>query len=190
MVPVTRDVQGWLEQQLSVEIKYFCSLAVALLLLGVSASVRLGTVRQLPCKHPWIFPPMARFFNWSRELTGVDIVNQLGRLGLTRPGWEWRLLMRLEPHVYRAGEYRLEAGIKPQEVLGKTVQRAGHPIPDHAGGGLDISAIRRCPCRQHGAETRTMIWNPPAQWPRVASDLGIASSRGLVSAGDLSFHPG
>jgi UPF0755 protein len=50
---------------------------------------------------------------------GDEIVRQLGSLGLARPGWEWRLLMRLEPVVYRAGEYWLEAGITPQGLLAK-----------------------------------------------------------------------
>jgi UPF0755 protein len=49
--------------------------------------------------------------------TGGEIVRALAELELTRPGWEWRLLMRLEPHVYRAGEYRLDAGMAPREVL-------------------------------------------------------------------------
>jgi len=51
--------------------------------------------------------------------SGVEIVQQLGVLGLTQPGWKWRLLMRLEPAVYRAGEYRLEAGITPREFLAR-----------------------------------------------------------------------
>jgi len=50
---------------------------------------------------------------------GSEIIRQLGAQGLTRPGWEWRLLMRLEPVVYRAGEYRLEAGTTPRELLAK-----------------------------------------------------------------------
>lgn len=50
---------------------------------------------------------------------GAEIVHQLGLLGVTRPGWEWRLLMRLEPGVYRAGEYLLEAGITPRKLLEK-----------------------------------------------------------------------
>ena len=48
---------------------------------------------------------------------GSDIVADLAASGLTRPGWEWKLLMRLEPQVYRAGEYRLEAGLKPRDLL-------------------------------------------------------------------------
>ena len=32
-------------------------------------------------------------------------------------GWQWRLLMRLQPAVYRAGEYRLDAGLLPADLL-------------------------------------------------------------------------
>lgn len=51
--------------------------------------------------------------------TGSGIVRQLAGLGLTQPGWEWRVLMRLEPHLYQAGEYLLEPGSGPQSVLQK-----------------------------------------------------------------------
>lgn len=56
-------------------------------------------------------------FVLEQGTSGGEIVQQLGALGLTQPGWKWRLLMRLEPAVYRAGEYRLEAGITPRELL-------------------------------------------------------------------------
>lgn len=58
-------------------------------------------------------------FELDTGATGAAIVHQLADMGLTRPGWEWRLLMRLEPHLYRAGEYRLERGWGPQKVLDK-----------------------------------------------------------------------
>jgi UPF0755 protein len=51
--------------------------------------------------------------------TGQAIVRQLAAMGLTREAWEWRLLMRLQPRVYRAGEYRLEPGMTPPQVLDK-----------------------------------------------------------------------
>jgi len=51
--------------------------------------------------------------------TGAEIVSGLAHRGLTRSNWEWRLLMRLEPAVYRAGEYEIEAGTTPPEFLRK-----------------------------------------------------------------------
>ncbi len=64
-------------------------------------------------------PAGERIFLLEQGASGTEIVEQLGELGVTRPGWKWRLLMRLEPGVYRAGEYRLEAGMTPRDVLAK-----------------------------------------------------------------------
>lgn len=49
--------------------------------------------------------------------SGSDIVRQLTAKGFTRAGWQWKLLMRLEPRVYRSGEYQLDAGMLPRQVL-------------------------------------------------------------------------
>jgi UPF0755 protein len=66
---------------------------------------------------PLAIPPEGAVFVLEAGSTGADIVEQLAAAGLTAPGWRWRLLMRLEPHLYRAGEYRLEPGSHPREVL-------------------------------------------------------------------------
>jgi len=66
---------------------------------------------------PLAIVPGGQVFQVEPGTTGTSIIRQLGSLGLTRSGWQWRLLMRLEPHVYLAGEYRLAEGIKPQELL-------------------------------------------------------------------------
>lgn len=60
-------------------------------------------------------------------MTGSDIVSRLSTSGYTREDWPWRLLMRLEPAVYRVGEYQLHAGMNPRQVLqhlasGKVIQ--------------------------------------------------------------------
>ena len=68
---------------------------------------------------PLDVPPQGQVFMLDAGATGSAIVQQLSGLGLSRPGWEWRLLMRLEPHVYRTGEYLLEPGSGPRAVLEK-----------------------------------------------------------------------
>jgi cell division protein YceG involved in septum cleavage len=60
-----------------------------------------------------------QIFLVEQGASGAEIVQQLGAAGLTWPGWEWRLLMRLEPSLYRAGEYRIEAGTLPRQFLEK-----------------------------------------------------------------------
>ena len=49
--------------------------------------------------------------------TGKTMVAELAEQGITEQGWHWPLLMRLEPAVYQAGEYRLPAGLTPGELL-------------------------------------------------------------------------
>jgi UPF0755 protein len=146
-------------------------LAAVLLLLGVSA--RYGWERyDAFLQTPLNIPASGQVFQLERGASGVDIVQQLGLLGLTRPGWEWRLLMRLEPHVYRAGEYRLAAGITPQQVLGtlSSGQVVQYRVTLVEGwtflqfaAALDANAIL-----QHELDLKA-----PAQWPSVAAGLGI-----------------
>ncbi len=51
------------------------------------------------------------------------MVRELSGLGLTEPDWRWRLLGRLEQPALQAGEYELEPGTTPLELLEKL--RAG-----------------------------------------------------------------
>ena len=48
---------------------------------------------------------------------GRAIIGNLADLGFTRLNWEWKLLMRLEPPVIRTGEFALQPGLRPQELL-------------------------------------------------------------------------
>lgn len=45
------------------------------------------------------------------------VVENLERMGVTRFGWQWRLLNRLQPSTIQAGEYTLEAGLQPPALL-------------------------------------------------------------------------
>jgi UPF0755 protein len=93
-------------------------LSAALILLLSGAAGWLGWERYQQFLHtPLNIPGEGLVFNLEPGASGAEIVRQLGLLGLTRPGWEWRILMRLEPHVYQVGEYRLEAGMLPEDVL-------------------------------------------------------------------------
>jgi UPF0755 protein len=94
-------------------------LTVLLFLLG-AAGAWLGWNRyQQFLQTPLQFPAAGTVFLLPPGATGNDIVSSLASQGFSHTGWQWKLLMRLEPHVYRAGEYRLEAGLLPREVLAK-----------------------------------------------------------------------
>lgn len=89
------------------------SLAVAAAVLG---GVLWSRYQQF-LENPLLVPESGHVLLVEPGATGSDIVRSLVALGFTQPGWEWRLLMRLEPHVYRAGEYRLDAGMLPRKIL-------------------------------------------------------------------------
>jgi len=98
------------------------------LLLVIAAGTWQGWNRyQAFLQTPLSIPEGGAVFQLDPGTTGSGIVEQLAGRGLTSQGWQWRLLMRLEPHVYRAGEYLLAKGATPQEVLntlssGKVIQ--------------------------------------------------------------------
>lgn len=92
--------------------------AVALVLLAVIAWTGWQRYQDF-LATPLNIPADGQVFELEVGATGSAIVQQLAAMGLARPGWEWRVLMRLEPHVYRAGEYLLEPGSGPQAVLHK-----------------------------------------------------------------------
>lgn len=96
--------------------KVLLLLALVAIFLGVSAWQ--GWTRYQGFLHaPLAIPPGGQVFQLQSGTTGTEIIRQLEELGLTSSGWRWRVLMRLEPHVYKAGEYRLESGMTPQQVL-------------------------------------------------------------------------
>ncbi len=47
------------------------------------------------------------------------VVSRLEDAAYTRNDWRWRVLLRLQPVVFQAGEYRLEAGMTPPGLLHK-----------------------------------------------------------------------
>ena len=94
-------------------------LAVVLLLLAGAAGWAVWWQFQSFLETPLDLPAAGHSFNLAPGSHGADIVTELASLGFTREGWEWKLLMRLEPQVYRAGEYWLELGLKPRGLLRK-----------------------------------------------------------------------
>jgi len=91
-------------------------LAALILLLGFAAWL-LWARYQAFLDEPLDLPAEGHVFVLAPGSSGSDIVRQLAAEGFTLAGWQWKLLMRLEPHVYRSGEYRLEAGMRPRQVL-------------------------------------------------------------------------
>lgn len=106
--------------------KILAALALAVL---VGAVITWQAWRQYDqfLQTPLALPPDGYLFNLEPGTNGNAIVARFAAAGLTSKGWQWKLLMRLEPAVYRAGEYRVPAGTNPRGLLqllssGKVVQ--------------------------------------------------------------------
>ncbi len=52
-------------------------------------------------------------------MSGRAVIERLGEMDVTEPGWRWRLLLRRQPVVIQTGEYRLEPGMTPLDLLDK-----------------------------------------------------------------------
>ena len=96
--------------------RYLLVASLALLLTGAGAALLWSRYQQF-LHTPLEIPAGGHVFVVAPGSTGFDIVRQLAEQGLTRQGWEWRVLMRLEPHLYRSGEYQLAAGMGPRQAL-------------------------------------------------------------------------
>jgi len=126
---------------------------------------------------PLTVPGEEQIFILEPGTSGMEIVGQLGELGLTRPGWEWRLLMRLEPRVYQAGEYRLKPGITPRQFLTKL---SGGDVIQYR-----ITLVEGWTFKQLAA---SLSANPvlghefdledPGSWPSVSATFGVDHPEG------------
>jgi len=168
--------------------KILWSLALILLLLAASAWQGWRQYESF-LQTPLNIPGDELVFLLEPGTSGVEIVGQLGRLGVTRPGWEWRLLLRLEPHVYRAGEYGLKAGILPQQLLSKL--SAGEVIQYRItlveGWTFRqfFSAVAGNPVLRH-----ELNLEDPDSWSSVSNFLGVEHPEGWFLPETYQFTRG
>lgn len=161
---------------------------VLLLLAGVAGGAIwwqyqrfLETELNLPADgHPFDLAPGSH---------GADIVTELASLGITREGWEWKLLMRLEPQVYRSGEYRLEPGLKPRELLR---QFAGGWVVQHRVTLIEGWTFRQVVAALGGHPVLERNLDPanPSQWPEQLVGLGIDQPEGWFLPETYAFTRG
>ncbi|MEE4217516.1 MAG: endolytic transglycosylase MltG [Xanthomonadales bacterium] len=90
-----------------------------LLLAGAALSWQAWRQYEAFLADPLELPPDGYVFMLEPGSNGKSIISELTARGFTRQGWHWKLLMRLEPAVYRAGEYHLPAGLTPRKLLQK-----------------------------------------------------------------------
>jgi UPF0755 protein len=98
-------------------VRGFLRITLGLALLAGALAWLVWARYQQFLAQPLDIPSSGHVFVLEPGSSGSDIVDKLAAQGLTRSGWQWKLLMRLEPHIYRSGEYQLSTGMVPQEVL-------------------------------------------------------------------------
>jgi UPF0755 protein len=165
------------------------SLTLLLLLLG-AAGAWLGWSRyQQFLQTPLQIPADGTVFQLPPGASGKDLVSSLASQGFSHAGWQWKLLMRLEPHVYRAGEYHLEAGLRPREVLAKLA--SGEVIQ------YRITLVEGWTFRQFAAEIAAnevlehkLDLSAPSNWPAPGLEMDIEHPEGWFLPETYQFTRG
>jgi UPF0755 protein len=159
-----------------------------LLLAGLAAWLAWARFQAF-LETPLDLPPDGHVFMLAPGSSGSNIVQQLAAEGFTRPGWQWKLLMRLDPHVYRSGEYQLRAGMRPRQVLetlasGQVVQYRLTLVEGwtfaQVAGLLQGNAVLEHP----------VDLSDPANWPGVLSALDLEHPEGWFLPETYQFTRG
>ena len=92
---------------------------VAAIALLLSAATTSGLWQQYQrfLHTPLIIEETGRVLTVERGSSIRLVVAELGQNGVTLLDWRWRLLIRLQPGIIQAGEYALESGMKPLDLL-------------------------------------------------------------------------
>ncbi len=95
------------------------SLAIAGILVLMAGSIGLFASRGYLhfLETPLSLPVGAYVFQIEPGTSGSTIIKQLAASGFTRDSWQWRILMWLEPPAIKTGEFQLNPGIVPRELL-------------------------------------------------------------------------
>jgi UPF0755 protein len=161
---------------------------VLLLLAGVAGGALWWQFQRF-LETPLELPADGHSFNLAPGSHGADIVTELASLGFTRAGWEWKLLMRLEPQVYRSGEYWLEAGLKPRELLREF---AGGWVVQHRVTLIEGWTFRQVVAAlgEHPVLEQNLDMTHPSQWPEQLAGLGIEHPEGWFLPETYAFTRG
>jgi UPF0755 protein len=98
-------------------VKTFLAAAAVLLVAAAVAGLLAWRDYQGFLDTPLTVPADGAVLTVAPGAGGYAVVDQLAARGMTEVGWRWRLLLRLEPTVLRAGEYRLTPGMTPRDAI-------------------------------------------------------------------------
>ncbi len=97
--------------------KRFMVIAGILALMAGSAVLFASHQYKRFLETPLSLPVEAYVIQIESGTSASTIIKHLAGFGFTRHSWQWRLLMRLEPPAIKTGEYQLDPGILPRELL-------------------------------------------------------------------------
>ena len=89
----------------------------ALLLLSVVAAAYVWNQYRSFVDTPLLIPEQGFNLQVARGASVRAVIGELQQKGMTRADWRWRILTRLQPSTIKAGEYALNAGLKPPALL-------------------------------------------------------------------------
>jgi UPF0755 protein len=167
----------------------YLAIAVVLVLLGGIGAWQAWMRYQQFLATPLDLPPAGHVFVLQPGSSGSDIVAQLAERGFTRPGWQWRLLMRLEPHVYRSGEYRLDAGMGPREVLEQLARGQVIQYRLTLVEGWTFAELARFLDANEELEHRYELSDPEV-WPELLATLDLTHPEGWFLPETYQFTRG
>lgn len=87
------------------------------LLLAVAGGIWMHNQYQNFLATPLHLPVQGHVFQVEKGNSASAIIERLSGLGFTEADWKWKILMRLEPPGVRAGEFMLEPGLRPRQLL-------------------------------------------------------------------------
>jgi len=93
------------------------SVAVILLLVATASASGVWHQYQSFLRSPLSVDQAGMVLTVKRGSSMSTVVNDLEKRGVTQYGWRWRLLNKLHPVTIQAGEYMLEAGTTPADLL-------------------------------------------------------------------------
>ena len=92
-------------------------LVIILLVLAIAAASGFWQQYQNFLHSPLAVADAGLVLTVKRGSSMNGVVNDLEQRGVTRMGWRWRLLNKLQPVTIQAGEYQLDAGMSPAGLL-------------------------------------------------------------------------
>lgn len=128
-------------------------------------------------KTPIMLPAQGYILQIEPGTAGHAIIEKLSDAGYTHKSWQWKLLMRLESPLIRAGEFSLEPGLRPRELLRVL---SGHTVVQYrftlVEGWTFVQLMDAL--NQDEILKKTLGQGETGAWQEVLSTLGIDHPEG------------